>query len=373
MAEAQPETPAPVAEAPAASTMDQDDALAWLESLAAKQGAKPEELLTDPNARTETPPAWVTESMAEAQPASQPAEDATGIWLRDLEEPAVAVESDETLFTDSSAQVSDWLSALDAADEVESRPAPIAREEQPAAEATVLPDWLSGLEEKAKTPAVRVDTGELPDWLREPEPPAQPEPTMPTDWRPLEAELETGLHFSPEPQAEQKPEIIYSPPLEPEPVVEALPQPTPEPEPAPEPVKFEAPPEPTFKPAEIDFRPEPPSPKPARPAPAVKKTPARKETPVRRYTGMLTPPANLPLTSAQSEMNRGDIPAALEHYGKLIRKGKWLEDIIRDLREALYRYPVEVSIWQTLGDAYMRENRLQEALDAYTKAEELLR
>jgi cytochrome c-type biogenesis protein CcmH/NrfG len=39
----------------------------------------------------------------------------------------------------------------------------------------------------------------------------------------------------------------------------------------------------------------------------------------------------------------------------------------------LYRYPVEVSLWQLLGDAYMRANRLQDALDAYTKAEELLR
>lgn len=224
-------------------------------------------------------------------------------------------------------------------------------------------------------PAVRVDTGELPDWLREPEPPAQPEPTMPTDWRPLETETESALRFSPAPEAEQQTEIIYSPPLEPEPAVEVVapPAPEPEPEPAPEPVKFVAPPEPAVKPVGIDFQPEPPSPKPARPAPAPKKAPARKETPVRRYTGMLTPPANLPLTSAQSEMNRGDIPAALEHYGKLIRKGKWLEEIIRDLREALYRYPVEVSIWQTLGDAYMRENRLQEALDSYTKAEELLR
>ena len=62
-----------------------------------------------------------------------------------------------------------------------------------------------------------------------------------------------------------------------------------------------------------------------------------------------------------------------DFYGKLIRKGKSLEDIIRDLRDALYRYPVEVPLWQSLGDAYMRANRLQEALDAYTKAEELLR
>jgi cytochrome c-type biogenesis protein CcmH/NrfG len=76
---------------------------------------------------------------------------------------------------------------------------------------------------------------------------------------------------------------------------------------------------------------------------------------------------------AQSHLSSGDVPAALQHYDKLIRRGKLLEEIIRDLREALYRYPVEVTVWQTLGDAYMRGNRLQEALDAYTKAEELLR
>ena len=46
---------------------------------------------------------------------------------------------------------------------------------------------------------------------------------------------------------------------------------------------------------------------------------------------------------------------------------------IRDLTESIYRYPVEVGIWQTLGDAYMRANRLKEALEAYNKAEELIR
>jgi cytochrome c-type biogenesis protein CcmH/NrfG len=76
---------------------------------------------------------------------------------------------------------------------------------------------------------------------------------------------------------------------------------------------------------------------------------------------------------AKEELNRGDLPTAVNHYTKLIKKGKHLDETIRDLRESLYRYPVEVSIWQTLGDAYMRANRLQDALDAYNKAEELLR
>ena len=85
------------------------------------------------------------------------------------------------------------------------------------------------------------------------------------------------------------------------------------------------------------------------------------------------PEAAASVEDAQSEMGHGNIGAAIDVYARLIRKGKALEEIIRDLRDALYRYPVEVPLWQALGDAYMRSNRLQEALDAYTKAEELLR
>ena len=88
---------------------------------------------------------------------------------------------------------------------------------------------------------------------------------------------------------------------------------------------------------------------------------------------MLSTVQNLALSQAQDELTRSNIPGAMESYGKLIKKGKLLEEIIFDLREALYRYPVDISILQALGDAYMRANRLQEALDSYTKAEELLR
>jgi tetratricopeptide (TPR) repeat protein len=88
---------------------------------------------------------------------------------------------------------------------------------------------------------------------------------------------------------------------------------------------------------------------------------------------MLPPVIDPNLAAARDAMLHGKIPDALQIYGNLIRKGKLLEDISFDLKEALYRFPVEVSIWQALGDAYMRANRLQDALDAYTKAEELLR
>ena len=88
---------------------------------------------------------------------------------------------------------------------------------------------------------------------------------------------------------------------------------------------------------------------------------------------MLTMPIDPILGSARIELSRSNIPGALDTYAKLIKKNRFLDEVIFDLREALYRYPVEVSIWQSLGDAYMRANRLQDALDAYTKAEELLR
>ena len=88
---------------------------------------------------------------------------------------------------------------------------------------------------------------------------------------------------------------------------------------------------------------------------------------------MLSMPVDPILGSARNELSRSNIPGALESYGRLIKKGRYLDEVIFDLREELDRFPVEVSILQTLGDAYMRANRLQDALDAYTKAEELLR
>ena len=109
-----------------------------------------------------------------------------------------------------------------------------------------------------------------------------------------------------------------------------------------------------------------------KPEPKPEAAPPLDITKVRR-TGMLPPLIDPNLALARDSMSHGKIPDALQAYGGLIHKGKLLEDVTFDLKEALYRFPVEVSIWQTLGDAYMRANRLQDALDAYTKAEELLR
>ena len=135
---------------------------------------------------------------------------------------------------------------------------------------------------------------------------------------------------------------------------------------APEPVEEEAPVQ-AAPPTESEPEPEPET---------SPETPVYQEPVTRSRTGMtgiLSDVQDQAFTEAQSELTRGDVSGAMKSYSKLIKKGKMLDEIIFDLREALYRYPVDVTILQTLGDAYMRANRLQEALDSYTKAEELLR
>ena len=79
------------------------------------------------------------------------------------------------------------------------------------------------------------------------------------------------------------------------------------------------------------------------------------------------------LIIARNRLAEGDVEETVAQYSKLIKNRDLLPEIIRDLKEALYRFPVDISLWQTLGDAYMRNDQLTEALEAYTKAEELLR
>jgi tetratricopeptide (TPR) repeat protein len=80
------------------------------------------------------------------------------------------------------------------------------------------------------------------------------------------------------------------------------------------------------------------------------------------------------LSTARSALSGGDVSTAVNHYRGLIRRRADLDEVIKDLNLALqHDHPVDIDIWATLGDAYARKNSLQKALDAYTKAEELLR
>lgn len=440
------------------SEQEQDDAMAWLESLAAKHGAKPEELVTDPNARSDVAPDWVdkakeigeeeVERVKESGPEPLSEEDRTGMWLRNLEaedakdqsapEPAEAEapttdwqsgladqsnyagitsqpQEEAPLFSEQDAP--DWFSGSDAAPAEETTPSvPSDQEGTPdwlrggpsfagsgireAAspedtsvpsenDSTVdLPDWLAGLDKEEGIPAGAAQD-ELPPWLQGESAPEVTEPTRPADWQPaaktvninsagldelaalpgigeslaqaIIAYRETYGDFTSFNDLENVsgigPQTIDD-------LREWLVDLGPEKQKVSEPTPSIPETEPTAVASEQEARPaEKTSPQEEQPLPAPR--PKSVEGQRRR--------PEMSLGSAQTEIGRGNIAAALEIYSKLIRKGRSLEEIIRDLRDALYRYPVEVPIWQALGDAYMRANRLQEALDAYTKAEELLR
>ncbi|MCX6078212.1 MAG: hypothetical protein NTW32_01645, partial [Chloroflexi bacterium] len=256
-------------------TSEQDEAPAWLASLDDVEEPKPvEPLVWEPVASANEMMSWEHESTPEtAVPLPQPSSDIAE-WLDHLDN-----HSEED---DSVPSSSTWLS-------------PISAPVQPA--------------EK--------ELEELPDWLKDPDAPAQAAPAP---------DHETTT-------AEKQPEVLTVP-ASPEPVVEAIQSP-------PE-VKPEVQPQvqPQVQPRAI-------------------------------------PPGNdkdaQTMQKARELLKNNNLLDSMTEYSRLIRKGKMLEEVIHDLQETVYRHPVDVIIWQTLGDAYFRVNRLQEALDAYGKAEGLLR
>ncbi len=391
--------PAPNLDSFGATSGEQYDALASFES-AEKEDAREDELVTEPNARSEVAPDGVDKTKGIGEPAkyevdafdstpgAQPAasdSDEPGGGLGNVESNQGATAPPMGGPTRGTGPLSsDWLSGLSEPDDFavteadsEKAEGPILGEHEPpgflsdlglrlaqspsideapawmnadtskapnspsgmAAEpvpespsASDLPDWLAGLEEEESgSPTDDVESDELPAWLH-PEPkPAAPmaEPTRPADWQPAEAAESLGAVTSG--------------------ITKAL-------------GDHAAAEETASAGASILSKAQAESPASASIAPRSKPGPAT-----------VSAAGGPSLGAAKSELGRGNIAAALDIYDKLIRRGKSLEEIIRDLRDALYRYPVEVPIWQALGDAYMRANRLQEALDAYTKAEELMR
>lgn len=78
------------------------------------------------------------------------------------------------------------------------------------------------------------------------------------------------------------------------------------------------------------------------------------------------------LVTARARVAEGLIIDAVELYSSLIKKKKFLVESSEDLKKASLDHPLEISIYKTLGDAYMQQDMLDEALEAYSKAEDLL-
>lgn len=82
--------------------------------------------------------------------------------------------------------------------------------------------------------------------------------------------------------------------------------------------------------------------------------------------------AYLELRQARQAMQQGDPLQAITAYQELIRSGQLLPEVVEDLLQALERSPENLALWQTLGDARLRQGDYQRALKAYEKAEGLL-
>jgi len=131
-------------------------------------------------------------------------------------------------------------------------------------------------------------------------------------------------------------------------------------------------------PAPVETQPSPvTSPRPAIPSASraheISQTPAPSKSAggKRRPTTSIIP--DEVLAQARSALTAEKTEQAATLYGQLIRANEKLDDIVHDLQDASHQHPLDVSIWQTLGDCYAKNKQLQEALNAYTKAEELLR
>lgn len=335
----------------------EDDAMAWLENLAAKRGAKPEELLTKPEDRSETPPEWIQKA-AQEQPAGDESQ-ATTLPEAGARPPAQTVE-----FIPSGPFRAEAGKPAEP-ESTEEIPEPQA----PKGDDLTITSWLNKLDvqealgkARAPKPAAPSGDGDLPDWLKGmSEPPsgkeaANPEEVLPA-WMSGAAEPSPAAPVPSEPPAGTEAPTWVD---ENAPVVESSPT-SPE-----EWVPVEK--------AETGVT----DTQPVMVAPTPEKVPAPRTGGSPRSTGAL---AKVPaqdkdaeiLATAQSSLETNKLKEAMQAYAKLIKKGRLLDEVVHDLREAIYRYPVDIIVWQTLGDAYMRANRLQEALDAYSKAEELLR
>lgn len=340
------EAPAEVelsAELPAMSSEDEAAALAWLESLAARQGALEEELLTPPGERKEEIPEWIQQE-AEGEALKTPVEEA---GVADIE-PSVEQVMEE--------DVSEALAVESRIDEKEVRETEF--EIPSVTKEEIEKEWMPEVGEPVEVEAVPGTPleaeEELPVWLREISEKEEIE-TQPS-WVAIEAEVE----------AEHPPELV---PAKLDINSASL-------------IQLERIPGVGFILAQnlINYR---ETKGPFDSLAELEQVPGFSGELVHDLEEFLTvevvteappPPSTLPeLQEAWEKIASGDIQAAVDEYSELIRQERFLEDIIRDLEEAIALHPVDAVLYQTLGDAFVRANRLQEALDAYDRAEDLLK
>jgi hypothetical protein len=366
-------------EAPAQSSLSEDDAMRWLERLALQQGARPEELVTSPTLG-EPPVYEITDQETEPPyEAGQPTEPAPEPVSAPVEE------------------LPDWLRQTQA-------PATTAEVEQPTAG---LPPTLAAALEETEAPPV---TFAAPAVEEKPAPTPEPKPQeeqpeedrdsrlarlserLATSRRAREAEIEArfasqragqeAARLEVQRKMEQKQAQMAAPPtarpstgrlgtgpLGAQPGTGRLG--TPEPEATPEPIPPTAetqaalPPEPT-QPVET------PAPTAAVPQPAPRPrtqaiVSARAQSGSDQSPFADETPENV-LATARQHLGDDDHERAAEGLSYLISIGSGVDEVIATLERYSSRNQMSPLLLSVLGDAYMQNNHLQKALDTYRQA-----
>jgi len=312
---------------------DPDEAMAWLEQLAARQGASLDELpyVQEVAEEVETPE-WLAREAAEEEAAQAEAAQAE----------AARAEAAPEEIVPSEAQVEEAV------------PEQVVPEETEEIEADEDLDWLdevagvkaTGPVDEGETPAEPPAVAAAAEKEEEPEAfdfdlPDLDEESLP-DWLAFDEEGETAEFEWDEAAADVTGWLTAE---------EEVTRHGPEEEPLPERA---------LRPPEQEGRPEPAPPAgeavPA-PLPAV--------------------PAGLDLDeetleAAREAVNADDYDTAVSAYQSLLDSGRGLSLVIADLETAVARAGQQALLRRLLGDAYMRNGQLQKALESYRQALELL-
>ncbi len=366
-------------------SIDDDAAFAWLEGLATRMGAE-EALLLEPEARTEEPPEWIQEA-AEKVEELPPSADELDEELTALESVPEQISEDTLILDEIDVDLpAEEVSPI----EIEAEEITIPLSEGLQDELEELPDMLGSAEIDVMPESIAIEAGEsiediqdelgegtapdLPSWLSD----AEEVEHIPEgqDWTPPEEARSEGLM---EPWSEE--DIVSKEPFElaGEEVsrldinqaglaeLEQLPG-----------VGF------TRAQAILAYR---QAFGPFGQLDEIINVSGFDQTLLDGLMDLLIigeiQPEDTPTTSvdvhqltliqARNALISGDSSKSIQHYVSLIQARQLLPQVIQDLNEALYRFPVDISIWEALGDAHVRLGHLQDALDAYTKAEELIR
>jgi tetratricopeptide (TPR) repeat protein len=366
-------TPAePVSAAPDFASMSEDEQMRWLETLAARQGANPAELITPEEERPIIPemPAEVLAEEPEPEPLAGPPD-----WVKASAETVSAPVFDEPA-TPAEEEIPAWIRAatntglLRTPPPEPPKPEPVQTpppKPEPAkpepAKAESGDDRISRLAEQL-TAKRRQRDEEVAARLEKER--ADREAAMRAVEESMEARRTRRTESDTGSLSKGGTGMLRKPGTGPLPALE----PTPEPEPAAEPIPAQRTESKRRAPVveEEDERPRPTRRRqePIRLPAGTRLKRSRKSKP--KKAAFAGQSARDVLSQARQKLHQRDYAPAVEQFEYLIRSGDNLKEVVAELESFVNANDNAGVFFRVLGDAYMRSGQLQPALDAYRQA-----